>query len=253
MPHELRNLAPAYAYLERSQEFSLMLQRSLRLGLQPGFAAIVDDPDEVKALMLVRRTDWKQPGPKTTRIQMDALDPRSAVHLLAWLPPEGHLEVYSYRPWVHDLICSMMKTQRVSHRVHSLARRRQFRPGANQALAVELNGDPGLRRQVKEIPGLGTADRLFGIVSEGEVVACAGLSRSDTDYVSVAGVYARDPDGLTRYGSAVLSAATQAGLDTGKVVSYCLPVEDVTRLHLVAELGYTPVCREWMVEGYAQG
>lgn len=251
MPHELLSLAPAYQYLERNAEQSLLLLRSLRLGARPGFAAIVDNPEDIRALMLVDRPNWKLPGPATTRIQLDAVDTRSAVRLLSWLPPVAHVQIHSYRPWLQDLIRTLFLPEQVIHKVHCLAYPRQFRPSELQSLVLEITAEqPDLRRQAEELTGLRGGDRLFGIVQEGEVVACSALGRPDTDYVSVEGVYTRRQDRQQGYGGAVLSAATQAGLDSGKIVSYGLPVEDIPSLHLVAGLGFTPACREWMVEGH---
>ena len=254
MPHELSDLTAAILYLNRNPEHNLMLLRSLRLGVRPGFAVIVDNPDDVRALMLVERPSWKLPGPKTTRIQLDAVDARAAIHLLSWLPPVAHVQVMCYHPWLHDLVRSIFVPERVTHKVHCLAHPRQFRPNQLQSMVAEITAaQPDLRRQAEKLGGLSDGDRLFGIVQDGELIACAALARPDTDYVSVQGVYTRQQDRLQGYGSAVLSAATQAGLDSGKVVSYGLPVEDVPSLHLVAGLGYAPACREWLLEGHPQG
>ncbi|MFZ5816578.1 MAG: GNAT family N-acetyltransferase [Bacillota bacterium] len=253
MPYELSDFSTALRFLERSPDQNLMLIRSLRLGPRPGFAAIVDNRDEMRALMLIHRPNWKMPGSEPTRVQIEAADPRSAVALLSWLPPVAHVQLYSYRPWLQDLVRTIFVPEEVDHKVHCLAHRRQFRPSQLQSLVVEISPDqPELRRQAEEVGGLRGTDRLFGIIQDGEVVAWSALARPDTDYVSVQGVYTRRQDRQQGFGSAVLSAATQAGLDSGKVVSYGLPVEDVPSLHLVAGLGFAPACREWMLEGYPQ-
>lgn len=251
MPHELSDLTPALRYLERSPEHSLMLMRSLRMGGRPGFAVIVDNPGDVKALLLVDRPDWKRYSGQPTRIQIDATDGRSAIALLSWLPPVAHVRIHSYRPWLQDLISTLFLPERLGHQVHCLARPRQFRPSRLQSLVVEVKPEEeALRRRAAEVVNLEGVDRLFAILQGDELVACSGLTSPDSDYVTVSGVYTRRQDRLQGFGKAVLSAATQAGIDSGKVASYGLPVEDVPSLHLVAGLGYTPACREWMLEGY---
>lgn len=251
MPYELSDLSPALRFLEGNPEQSLMLLRSLRLGARPGFAAIVDNREDVRALLLVERPNWKLPGSVLTHIQIDAVDGRSAIRLLSWLPPMAHVQIRSYRPWLQDLVRSVFLPERTGQQVHCLARRHQFKPSRLQAQVVEITPAEGdLRRQAEEMAGLAVGERLFGIVENGEIIAFSALSRPDTDYVSIQGVFTRRQHRLQGYGSAVLSAATEAGLKSGKVVSYGLPVEDVPSLHLVAGLGYSPACREWMVEGY---
>lgn len=251
MPYELADLRPAIRYLERYPEQSLMLMRSLRLGARPGFAVVVDDPDDVRAMLLVERPDWKRKSDQPSRIQVDALDPRSAIALLSWLPTVAHVRICSYRPWLQDLVRTVFRPDQTAHQVHCLAHHRQFRPSPQQSLVVEVGAkEHHLREQAIAMGSLERVERLFAIVQGEELVACAGLFPPDTEYVTVSGVYTRQQNRLQGFGSAVLSAATQAGIDSGKVVSYGLPVEDVPSLHLVAALGFTPACREWMVEGY---
>lgn len=250
MPYELLDLTPAMRFVERAPECGLLLSRSLCLGHRPGFAAIVDDEQEPRALLLVERPSWKSPGPKCTRIQVEAVDSRSAMRLLAWIPPVAHVQLYSYRPWLQELAHSLMQVERVAQSVYCQVRPRQFRPSPLQAMVTEIpSHEVALRRQAQALGGMSEADRLFAILQRGEIVACAGLAGPEGDSVAVRGIHTRPADRRKGYGMAVLSAATQAGLASGRSVICGLPVGDLPSLHLVANLGFSPACREWLAEG----
>lgn len=251
MPYELRGLAPAIEFVERNLEAGFTLLRSLRAGVRPGFAAIVDRPDPIEALMLVERPDWRGSSELVTQIRIDATASRPAALLLSWIPRVARVRISTCRPWLFELVQSNLEAARLEQKVHCTADRHRFRPSCLQPQVIEIGpGQTELRRQAKEMGMKHEADRLFGVVQDESLVACATLSRPEADFVEVQSVFTRESDRLQGYGSAVLSAATRAGLDTGRAVTYGLPVTDIPALHLVAGLGYTPVCREWSVEGY---
>jgi|GEM_PF-5243719 len=252
MIHELPpDFGPAFRFLERTPDQSLMLLRSLRLGARTGFAVLVDNPDNTSAVMLVERPNWKKTQIPPTRIMIDAVDVRSAVSLISWLPHVAHVRFFSYRSWLHDLLLTLVHAERVQQKVHCLIQRRQFRPSRHQHEVEEITPDRlGQLEEAELAHVLNPGDRLFGIVEHGRLLAGAALAQPDGPYVSVRGVFTREESRGCGRGSAVLSAATAAGLKAGKVVSYGLPVEDVPSLHLIAGLGYFPSCREWMIEGH---
>ncbi len=252
MIHELApEYRPAVRFLEMNPDQNLMMLRSLRMGARPGFAALVDNPDEASAVLLIERPDWKQPKPPPTRIQIDAVDIRSAVSLLSWLQPVAHVQICGFRPWLYDLLCSLFRIERVQQRVHCLVRQRQFRPSQSQHRVEEFAPDQcQLLAQVSGGFALEGGARHFGIREEDRLVACAALAQPDGEYVAVQGLYTREESRGMGHGGAVLSAATQAGLSAGKIVSYGLPIDDRPSLHLLASLGFAPACREWMIEGY---
>lgn len=251
MPYELRGLAPAIDYVEHNLDAGFAMLRSLRAGERPGFAAIVDRLDPVEALMLVERPDWRGSADVVTQIRMDASATRPAAHLLSWIPRVARVRLYTYRPWLFELVQSSLESLRLEQKVHCTVDRQRFRPSSLQPLVIEIGpGQTELRGQARAMGLRHDGDRLFGVVQGEGLVACATLGRPEADYVEVQSVFTRESDRLRGYGSAVLSAATQAGLDTGRTVTYGLPVTDIPALHLVAGLGFTPVCREWMVEGY---
>lgn len=251
MPHEVKDFRPVMRYLERCSEQGLMLARSLAKGPRSGFAVIVDDETDVRAVMLVERPDWKRPHAGPTRLQVDAVETRSAVSLLSWVPWSAHLQVYTYRPWLQELVACLMEPQVKAHRVHCLARPRQFHPSPLGKLAREITADSALRAEAEARMGAKGADRLFGIVRDDRLVACAALARPDGDYVTIQSAFTQEEERGQGLGAAVLSAATAAGLADGRVVSYGFPVSDIPSLHMVADLGFTPTCREWVAEGCA--
>lgn len=252
MPYELRDFAPALRFLQQEMNQNLMLVRSVRQGPRPGFAVIVDDPERVRAVLTVVRPDWKKPDGSAMTLELDATDKSVAIDLLAWLPQGIRYQVRSYRPWLQDVINSMLVTQRVCHRVHCLATPEAFLPSGLEGQVQELPiRDEVVRVLAECAPSLEIeqVSQLFGLLEGDRILAFSALGRPDTDWVSVNMVYTREGERARGLGTAVLSAATHAGLAAGKSVSYGLNADDLPSLKMVAGLGYMPACREWTLEG----
>ncbi len=249
MPYELRDLAPALDYARRHPEVGFALLRSLEKGPRPGFAAIVDDPGRVKALMLVSRPDWRRSGPLITRIQLDAAASAEALELLAWIPPTAQVRINTYRPWLQELVQGSLECAQTVQHLLCVADRQQFQPDQRAEMAVEIAPDEiGLYNQAEPLQ-LREGDRLFGVVRDGRLLACAAMGPPEGGYVPVRYLFTRPGERRRGYGTAALSAAVQAGLEEGHRVLCRLPVSELYLLHLAARLGFAPVCREWSAEG----
>lgn len=252
MPYELRDLSPALAYARSQPEAGFALLRSLQGGLRPGFAAIVDNPEQVSAIMLVSRPDWRRGGPLITRIQLDAVASAEALRLLAWMPPSAQVCVCTYRPWLQELVQGSLEAARSVQHVICIADRQQFRPDPRAEMAVEIGpaevGRYGLAADLQ----LREGDRLFGVVRDDRLLACAAMGLPEDGYVPVRYLFTQPAERRRGYGSAALSAAVQAGLEAGRAVLCRLPVSELPLLHLAARLGFAPVCREWSAEGRAR-
>jgi len=253
MPHEVSDFEPALRFLAQEPGQNLMLIRSLRLGPRPGFAVIVDHPITVRAVMAVTRPDWKKPDTGPMTLQIDASDRTVALSLLSWLPAGPRYRVLTYRAWLQDLVRSLLVVQRHSHMVHCLATAEEFNPSQLGESVREIDGqEQDLRLTARRMHTVPSSSRLFGLVEDEELVAFSTLAQPDTDYVTVQTVYTRESARSKGLGRAVLSAATEAGLATGKIVSFGLPAEDLPALRMLAGLGFVPSCREWTLEGVVE-
>lgn len=250
MPHELSDFTPALQFLEREPDQNLMLIRSLRSGPRHGFAVIVDDPADMHALMAVDRPDWKKPSTLPMTLQIDASDRDVALRLLSWLPAGPRYRIRSYRSWLQDLVHSLLQVDRQSHMVHCLATTGAFHPYRLGEQVREIDRqEQDLRDSAMRMLTVSGVSRLFGMVEGGQLMAFSTLAQPDTDYVTVQTVYTRESARSKGLGRAVLSAATEAGLAIGKIVSFGLPAEDLPALRMLAGLGFVPACREWTLEG----
>jgi len=249
MPYELRDLAPAVDYARRQPDAGFALLRSLQQGVRPGFAAIVDDPDNVTAVMLVERPDWRGGDLLLTRIQFDAVAAAEALRLLSWIPPGARVQVRTYRPWLQELVQGSLEGAQTVQHVLCVADRQGFRPDQRAEMAVEIAADEFGRYDRTGALRLQDGDRLFGVVRDDRLLACAAMGVPENGYVPVRYLFTQPTERRRGYGTAALSAAVQAGLEAGHAVLCRLPASDLALLHLAARLGFAPVCREWSVEG----
>lgn len=249
MPYELRDLAPALEYAGRHPEAGFALLRSFQSGLRPGLAAIVDDPERVTAVMLVHRPDWRKRDPLPTHIQLDAETAGAALRLLAWVPPGAEVRLTTYRPWLHELALGVLEGARTVQHVLCVADAQRFRPDPGTDLAVEIGADQVAQAGHDGAVGPEEGDRLFGVVREGRLLACAALGPPENGYAPVRCLFPASPEGRQGCGAAALSAAVQAALQAGHRALCRLPASELPLLHLAARLGLSPVCREWSAEG----
>lgn len=249
MPHELRDYGPVLRFLEGDEAQNLMLLRSLRLGPRPGFSVVVDHPDDVGAAMLVVRPDWRKAHAEPVTVQVVARSRQSALELLAWLTRGARYSVQAYQPELGRLMRQLMKAEGIHHRVQCQATPAGFHPSKMSSMVREIPREEwsGLTGMLGEDPA--SAHRLFGFFRGDQVHAIAVLEAPDTEWVSVRRVFTRKESRMQGLGSAVLSAATEAGLSQQKAVTCPLCPGDLASMRMLSNLGFAPVCREWILDG----
>lgn len=250
MPHELRDPEPALRFLLQDADRNLFLIRKLYQGARPGFSIIVDDPDRIGAVLLVERPDWRVHPGEPVSLLLEAREPAAAIHMLGWLPKGGRYRVQTYRPELNRVLESLVAAESAAHRIHCVATPGGFHPSPLQEVVREVAPlERDLFREGLHLTRAGSDSRLFGLVRGNELLSVAALSEPEKDWISVHGVYTREWVRGRGYGTAVLSAATAAGLTAARAVTCGLPHGDHPSFRMLATLGYTPTCPEWMVVG----